>query len=145
MDALTETAAHEREEKIRAWFGMWLAADSTGLDGLFTRDAVYIESWGPEYHGRDAISHWFDEWNTRGRVLRWDIKQFFHSGEQTAVEWFFENTVDGRRERFDGVSIVRWSCGRIARLQEFGCNIERYDPYADGPEPVFRDGGAKWF
>ncbi len=134
-----------REEVIRAWFDMWLRAGCEGIEELFTPDAVYIESWGPEYRGLAAIKHWFTEWNTRGRVLRWDIKQFFHSESQTAVEWFFENTVDGRRERFDGVSIVRWTHGRIARLQEFGCNVERYDPYSGGPEPVFRDGGARWF
>lgn len=134
-----------REKKIRAWFEMWLRAADSGIDGLFTPDAVYIESWGPEYHGSKEIAHWFAEWNTRGRVMRWDIKGFFHSPERTAVEWNFENTVDGRTERFDGVSLVDWSDGRISRLQEFGCNIERYDPYRNGPVPEFSAEGARWF
>lgn len=146
MDALNMNAAYAgREEKIRAWFGMWLAADDSGIEELFTPDTVYIESWGPEYHGLNEVRHWFAEWNTRGRVLLWDIKGFFHSQERTAVEWYFENSVDGRSECFDGVTIVLWSGERIARLQEFGCSTDRYDPYAEGPEPVFRDSGAKWF
>ena len=66
---------------------------------------------------------------------------------QTVVEWYFKNAMnDGRVEEFDGLSLVRWnSAGQIARLQEFGCNLDRYDPYAHGPEPQFRDERAAWF
>ena len=67
----------EREDKLHAWFDMWLRQTDDGILELFVPDAVYVESWGPEYHGVDAIRHWFMEWNTRGRVLTWDIKQFF--------------------------------------------------------------------
>ena len=55
-----------REDIIRKWFGMWLTAEDTGITDIFTEDAVYIESWGPEYHGAASIRHWFEEWNTRG-------------------------------------------------------------------------------
>lgn len=37
---------------------------------------------------------WFEEWNTRGTVLQWDIRQFFHKGSQTVVEWYFKNKMD---------------------------------------------------
>lgn len=54
--------------------------------------------------------------------------------------------LDGRTEAFDGMSLAKWSGGnRIACLQEFGCNEDRYDPYQDGPEPKFREGRAAWF
>ena len=78
---------------------------------------------------------------------RWDIRQFFHKGDQTAVEWIFANQMDdGRREVFEGMTLVRWTAaGQISRLQEFGCNLDRYDPYAHGPEPEFRDQPAAWF
>ena len=53
---------------------------------------------------------------------------------------------DGRVEEFDGLSLVRWNgAGQIARLQEFDCNLNRYDPYANGPVPQFRGGKAAWF
>ena len=72
--------------------------------------------------------------------------QFFHKGEQTAVEWLFENRVDGRTEAFEGMTLIRWADdGRILRLQEFGCNLRRYDPYENGPEPVFREENPLWF
>lgn len=137
----------EREQIIRRWFGMWLRGEDTGIADIFAADAVYIESWGPEYRGAAAIRHWFAEWNTRGKVLTWDIRQYFHREDQTVVEWFFRNRMnDGREEAFDGLSLVKWTAdGRIAFLQEFGCNRNRYDPYADGPAPKFREDAALWF
>ena len=137
----------QRETAVRLWFDMWLKKADLGILDLFAPDAVYIESWGPEYRGAEKIRHWFEEWNTRRTVLRWDILEFFHKGDQTVVRWIFRNRMnDGRREEFEGMSLVRWTQdGRIAFLQEFGCNENRYDPYWDGPEPQFREGAALWF
>ena len=39
----------KREQTIRAWFEMWLQGSDAGVEELFDPDAVYIESWGPEY------------------------------------------------------------------------------------------------
>ena len=137
----------KREQNIQAWFEMWLRRSDEGAEELFDRDAVYIESWGPEYHGLEKIRHWFREWNTRGAVVRWDIRQFFHKGDQTVAEWVFENRMDdGAAEAFEGMTLVRWTAeGKICFLQEFGCNQSRYDPYEKGPKPQFRDEQALWF
>ena len=77
-----------------------------GHRGLFfAPDAVYIESWGPEYHGSGKIKLWFDEWNTRGTVERWDIRQYFHKEGQTVAEWSFRCAMtDGVVQSFDGLS-----------------------------------------
>ena len=93
------------------------------------------------------IRLWFEEWNTRGTVLQWDIKQFFHKDNQTIVEWYFKNKMDdGNVEAFDGISLIEWTPDdKIALLKEFGCNENRYDPYKDGTIPHFRDENAKWF
>ena len=92
----------EREEKIRRWFSMWLKNDCTGMEDIFSSDAVYIESWGPEYHGIDKIRRWFNEWNTQGVVLKWDIYGFFHKENQTIAQWYFENKMDnGKVEAFE--------------------------------------------
>ena len=63
----------QREAQGRRWFSMWLDKQDTGIEELFAPDAVYIESWGPEYHGSRKIKLWFDEWNSRGTVEHWDI------------------------------------------------------------------------
>ena len=90
-----------REIVIRRWFDMWLQKKDLGISEMFSDNAVYIESWGPEYHGSAKIKLWFDEWNTRGTVLQWDIKQFFHKENQTMVEWYFKNQMnDGKVEAF---------------------------------------------
>ncbi|HIS40466.1 nuclear transport factor 2 family protein [Collinsella sp. OF02-10] len=132
--ALVDKALKDREAKIRAWFSMWLDKTDGGIEALFSSDAVYVESWGPVYRGARSVKHWFEEWNSRGTVRRWEIEQFFHKGDQTVVEWYFEDEMaDGRAESFDGVSLVRWSPdGKIAFLKEFGCSTIRYDPYECG-------------
>ena len=138
---------NKREILIRLWFQMWLNKTGSGIMDIFSDDVVYIESWGPEYHGVEKVKLWFDEWNTRGTVLRWDIKQFIHNECQTVVEWYFENQMAGGKvEAFDGISLITWAQdGKICRLQEFGCNKHRYDPYVDGPAPKFEDTETMWF
>ena len=140
-------AEKQRESKIRQWFSMWLCKQDTGIEELFVPDAVYIESWGPAYHGSGKIKLWFDEWNSRGTVERWNIQQYFHKGDQTVVEWVFRCVMaDGTVQSFDGLSLIRWNeAGQICFLQEFGCNENRYDPYAQGDTPVFRKEQALWF
>lgn len=136
----------EKEKALRRWFAMWLKGKDLGISRLFAQ-AVYTESWGPQYRGADKIKHWFDEWNTRGKVLQWDIKQFFHQGCQTAVQWYFKNRLqNGQSEEFEGISLIVWNKrGQIISLTEYGCNIHRYDPYQNGPVPVFRQDKSRWF
>ena len=137
----------QRGAQVRRWFSMWLDKQDTGIEELFAPDAVYIESWGPEYHGNRKIKLWFDEWNSRGTVECWDIRQYFHKGDQTVVEWAFRCAMtDGTVQSFDGLSLIRWNeAGQICFLQEFGCNENRYDPYSQGDTPVFRKEQALWF
>ena len=137
----------KREKIIRLWFDMWLQKKDLGIEDIFSADVLYIESWGPQYQGVAKVKHWFEEWNTRGNVLQWDIKQYFHKGYQTIVEWYFKNKMDdGRVEAFDGMTLVKWTAeDMICFLQEFGCKEHRYDPYQDGPIPRFRDEQAMWF
>lgn len=142
-----KTTEERREETIALWFRMWLEGKDLGIREIFDPDCVYIESWGPQYRGVEKVALWFREWNTRGTVTEWEIKQFFHKDSQTAVEWYFRNRMnDGREECFDGVTLVQWTQEeKIALLKEFGCNISRYDPYAQGEEPRFREEAPRWF
>ena len=74
---------NEREKIFSLWCAMWLEQKDLGIDDVFTEDTVYTESWGPEYEGRRAVKHWFNEWNTRGKVVAWEIRQYFHKESQT--------------------------------------------------------------
>ena len=44
-----------RETIIRRWFDMWLQKKDLGIAEMFSDNATYIESWGPEYHGSARI------------------------------------------------------------------------------------------
>ena len=115
---------NEREKIIRLWFDMWIKKADLGIDNIFT-----------------------DEWNTRGSVLVWEIKQFFHQGNQTIVEWYFKSKMNnGNVEEFDGISLIVWTQdNKIKSLKEFGCNLHNYNPYRDSDIPVFREEKANWF
>ncbi|MBE5033172.1 nuclear transport factor 2 family protein [Gallalistipes aquisgranensis] len=140
--------AERRERIVCRWFDMWVKGTDTGIAEIFSPDVHYIESWGPEYRGAGEVKRWFDEWNTRGRVVAWNIGRYMHGEDRTVVEWFFESRMnDGGGDMFDGVSLVGWTPeGKIGFLKEFGCNVDRYDPYGDGDEkPRFRSGKILWF
>ena len=63
------------------------------------------------------------------------------------VEWYFQCEMNGQGvQAFDGLSLIRWSeDGRITFLKEFGCNLDRYDPYAWGAGPRIKEAAARWF
>ena len=91
---------NEREKIIRLWFDMWIKKADLGIDNIFTDDVVYTESWSPKYENRKTVKHWFDEWNTRGSVLVWEIKQFFHQGNQTSVyKGYKQDKIEMRGDR----------------------------------------------
>ncbi len=138
---------NKREEIVRLWFDMWLQQKDLGIDDIFTEDVLYIESWGPKYENRTTVKHWFEEWNKRGNVLAWEIKQYFHKENQTVVEWYFKNEMnDGRIEEFDGMSLIEWtSDNKIQFLKEFGCNLHNYNPYQNSNTPRFRTEKSSWF
>ena len=58
-----------KEGMIRSWFDMWLQKNDAEIGSLFTHNATYIESWGPEYHGLEKIRHWFSEWNRGSSMI----------------------------------------------------------------------------
>ena len=122
---------NEREKNIHLWFEMWLTKQDLGIDNIFAEDVIYTESWGPKYNNRQIVKHWFQEWNTRGKVVAWEIKQFFHKGNQTIVEWYFKNEMNnGSIEEFDGISLVEWTKdNKIKSLKEFGCNLNNYKTF----------------
>ncbi len=124
---------NERERLIRRWFEMWLQGNCSGIEDLFSENCVYVESWGPKYVGVDKLRYWFADWTSRARVLKWDIKQFFHSCNQTAVEWYFEYRMNSdSADGFDGMTVIEWTeDNKIRYLKEFCCKLPNYDPYVD--------------
>jgi hypothetical protein len=120
----------EREQVIENYFQSWINKNSRALRKIFATNSVYSECYGPEYHGLEIIERWFNDWNKRGTVLFWDIKQFIHQGNLTVVEWYFKCEYDGEVGEFDGVSLIEFNNDNyIVNLKEFQSKIPHYYPY----------------
>ena len=122
---------NRREEVVKTWFRLWLTGGDFDPAALFTEDARYIESWGPEYAGREMIARWFRDWHENGKVLQWDAQEFLHDRDTTVVRWYFRCQMKGEEASgFDGLSLIRWSKDeKIAFLQEYASTEKRYCPY----------------
>ena len=121
-----------RELSIRRYFSMWTMRDCAGIEDVFARDVIYIESDGKEYHGTEQLLCWFADWHTHGTVERWYVTAFFHSGNKCFVEWDFVCVYDGNRSEFDGVTIAEFDAeGRISFLREFAAAHDHALPYGD--------------
>jgi len=115
---------------IEDYFAAWLSKDGTRLSDVFADEVIYSECYGPEYHGLGQIQHWFEDWNRRGTVLQWDIKNMVLSGNTVCVEWYFCCEYDGNTDGFDGVSWVEFDeYGKIKALREFQSKAEHCFPY----------------
>lgn len=120
----------EKEIIIKNYFSSWLNNDYSCLNEIFDDNIIYSECYGPEYHGMNQIKQWFTDWNKRGKVLTWDIKQFIHQDNMTVVEWYFKCNFDGIIDGFDGVSIIEFDSNRkIINLKEFQSKSEHEFPY----------------
>ncbi|NMF03913.1 nuclear transport factor 2 family protein [Clostridium beijerinckii] len=121
-----------REQIIKKYFKSWLDNNCSALKDIFDLNVTYSECYGPEYHGIDTVTTWFKEWNKRGKVLVWDIKQFIQQGNITVVEWYFKCRYDGEIEEFDGVSLIEFNDNNyIVSLKEFQSKIPHYYPYSN--------------
>ncbi|HHU72423.1 MAG TPA: nuclear transport factor 2 family protein [Clostridiales bacterium] len=120
----------KNEQIIKRYFNMWLSKDGSQLEGIFDKNIIYSECYGPEYLGIEQVRQWFEDWNRCGTVLTWNIKQYIHQLNQTVVEWYFECEYEENRSGFDGVSIIEFSDnGMISSIKEFMSKAEHEYPY----------------
>lgn len=119
-------------ESIKTYFEAWLSKNGTALSMIFADDVVYSECYGPEYRGLNQIQRWFSDWNLRGTVLQWDIRNAIESGSTLCVEWYFRCEYDGNVDGFNGVSWIEFDdCGKIKALREFQSKAEHCFPYGN--------------
>lgn len=120
----------EREQIIKNYFEAWLYKNTPIVKETFDSKAIYSECYGPEYCGVEIIEKWFEDWNKRGTVLVWDINQFIHHRNTTAVEWYFKCEYDKVIGEFNGVSLVEFNDDNyIVSLKEFQSKVPHYYPY----------------
>lgn len=119
-------------ECIKIYFEAWLSKDGTVLPMLFADNVIYSECYGPEYHGINQVQRWFSDWNLRGTVLQWDIRNMIECGNTLCAEWYFRCEYDGCLDGFDGVSWIEFDdSGKIKALREFQSKAEHCFPYGN--------------
>lgn len=117
-------------EIIKEYFEAWLTKNASVLCAIFASDITYTECYGPQYQGLSQIQRWFTDWNRRGTVLQWDIRNVLESGNTLCVEWYFCCEYDGVTDGFDGVSWIEFDeTGKIVNLREFQSKSEHHYPY----------------
>jgi len=115
---------------IEQYFSAWLSKDAGSLRDIFAANVIYSECCGPEYRGLNQIERWFADWNLRGTVLQWDIKNVIACSSTACAEWYFCCEYDGVIDSFDGVSWIEFDeHGRICALREFQSKAEHCFPY----------------
>lgn len=120
----------EREKLIKRYFESWVKNDISSLEEVFDNSIIYSECYGPEYRGLKQVKQWFEDWNKKGKVIRWDIKSFIHDNNVTTVEWFFQCKYNDEISSFDGVSLIVFNGnGKIISLKEFQSKYEHNYPY----------------
>ena len=120
-----------RKEILSEYFTAWINNDIEIVRKTFADDIIYTECYGPQYRGISQVLQWFEEWNRHGRVLRWDIKRVFESGNTIIAEWYFECEYEGNVDGFDGVTVADFDGERIVNLSEFQSKPEHYYPYGE--------------
>ena len=119
-----------KEAAIRRWFEAWLAQDASAIDDVFDEEIVYSECYGPEYRGISQIHRWFDDWNRKGRVLEWTIREMYCDADCLIAVWYFRCEYEGNTDGFDGVTLAKINeDGKIASLREFQSKAEHILPY----------------
>lgn len=117
-------------ETVKRYFDCWLTKAAEALPEIFAEDAVYTECYGPQYSGLVQIQRWFWDWNKRGEVLCWEIKDALDGEDTLCVEWYFACCYDGNSDGFDGVSWIEFDeRGRITALREYQSKAEHIHPY----------------
>lgn len=118
------------EKIIRQYFACWLKKDIAPLKDIFADNIIYSECYGPEYHGLEQVLRWFRDWNAKGTVLTWDIKQVLTCGNTVVTEWYFECNYDGSVAGFDGVTLAVFDKDeKITSLKEFESKAQHVHPY----------------
>jgi hypothetical protein len=103
--------------------------DPSAIEEYFSDSIVYSECYGPEYRGKEQCLRWFKDWNNKGSVLAWEIKNITSIKDTCFVEWHFGCDYENKIAEFDGVSIIKFKDGKIIQIKEFQSKSEHYFPY----------------
>jgi len=117
---------------IQKYVNGWKTNDRDKILSVLTEDCIIIESHGPTYTGKKAISRWIDDWIHKGNVVnQFDILSYYWSKDVVFVEWIFECTVNDKIHRIEGCSIFKFRDGAISFIREYRTTKLLYPLFGD--------------
>ncbi len=120
----------DKLEIVKRYFNCWIKKDFSILEEVFNKEVYYSECYGPAYKGLDQVEKWFKDWNEKGTVLVWDIKEHVVYDNILVCQWYFECEYKGKVDGFNGVSWITFSEeDRIIELKEYQSKVPIYFPY----------------
>lgn len=120
----------KKQEIIKEYFQAWINNDISIIEKIFSKEILYTECYGPQYKNKNQILNWFRDWQEKGKVISWDIKNIYETEKVIIVEWNFECNWEGKETDFDGVSIVEFDKDNlIINLREFESKSTHYSLY----------------
>lgn len=125
-----ESVIRMKSQIIREYFKSWLTQSNEIIEKYFDENAVYSECYGPIYRNKREILTWFNDWNKRGKVLNWDMKQIITTDNLAVVEWHFKCCYKNKYSEFDGISLIEFNdSDKIINVKEFESKSNHYYPY----------------
>ncbi|MBI1984605.1 MAG: nuclear transport factor 2 family protein [Candidatus Wildermuthbacteria bacterium] len=110
------------KQLIQKYVDGWKENDIEKIIAPLSDECVIIESHGPTYQGIKQVKKWFEYWvQEKGRVIRWEITSFYFLGEENTAffEWDFTCNAAGKGHELLGISLVKFSGGKISFLHEY--------------------------
>jgi len=98
----------------------WKRADLEAILNSLTGDCLIIESHGPTYRGKKAVSNWFEQWHGAGnRVLSWEMRSFDLLQERFFAQWSFAYSDGVQGEEFEGITVGAFCDNKLCYLKEY--------------------------
>ena len=119
----------KRNEIISKYYDAWVKKDIELMKNVFSKNCVYVECFGEEYHGEEQILRWFSDWNQIGSILEWCPKNFYEDGNIVIVESFFR-CITEKEFACDAISVIHFNEeDRITEVREYWSKLEHHFPY----------------
>lgn len=107
---------------ITQYINGWKENNIKQITACLSENCTIIESHGPTYQGINEVELWFKFWlEAKSHITKWDILSFYDCDKENAtfIQWDFACISNGIEYAFPGVSIIKFSDGKICFIQEY--------------------------
>lgn len=75
-----------KSEIIKTYFDAWINKDISVINKFFSTDISYTECYGAKYKSKESLLKWFKDWQMKGIVISWNIKNIYECQQTIIVE-----------------------------------------------------------